>query len=571
MLQKLNFLCKNCFRKFLHNHNLPLLLPIFIFIIARINFISSVPIWDSESVSDCVLNGLVPYFQPLRFNCHHPSMGYLGLLALFQMLDINNQMLLNIANLVLAVLALYCFGMILKKLLFKYNTGRDWNKRILIPKIELGLMILVLAFNPLFFTLSINPNLDFGVSAFFLISLYALVYDHISLTILSLTLLTFSKEPGILLTFVLAFAGSIRYIQTSRINFRHLTNKVFKQIFYTAGYFLPILTFGIYYIYQTFFRHVSVLWRSNYNLVLNFAVRDQKSLMRTVTRLIQAFILNFQWVLTVIILVFLVVKFIQILKSKKAYFNLKFIQSNGYFWFTIFVCFTVYSYFIFLLNTYVAVRYVVPLVPLIILFAFYGLKELINSGFLRVIMLLFIWFLFFIQTFRTVDPVSILIFGTVPFGQRQILRMTRFVNECCGIAGQDQITYNTEYLAIDHLVSKFYKTVNITSTQPIIVSTLDLAKIFFPADIQNKTRTLKSTNIIVPAVYIMDDLKYMPSAEATRPSYLIYAPWNDKLDKLLDGVKIFYQVGEQQQIDYQGFSLYYYPLTSLKVNNFSIY
>lgn len=142
-----------------------------------------------------------------------------------------------------------------------------------------------------------------------------------------------------------------------------------------------------------------------------------------------------------------------------------------------------------------------------------------------------------------------------------MLRMTRYVNECCGIAGQDQLAYNAEHLVIDKLISLFYQKVKISPDIPLLISQPDAAELFTPFDSQSYTRTLHKSNITVPTVFLIDDLPQISKTRLAKPSYYVYLPWNDMLEEQLQKIAKFYEIGVAVKVDYLGYALYYYPLS----------
>lgn len=533
------------------------ILVIAIFIGARLLFIDVVPFWDSKSVTDCVFEALIPNLRPMRLNCHHPSMGYLGIIAIGQIFDLRNQSVLNLTNLILAVLALMGFSQILRFLFFSQKLSAIRNH---LSNIELALMIAIFAFHPLFFAHSVNPNLDFAVTVFFILSLSALFYQKVTAAIIFMSLLIFSKETGLLLYLTLITSYTIIPLVRPLPDTGMIIRKLNQRLIALYKYYLPLGMFFAYYLYQTYFIRQSVFWRVNYNLLLNFAIRDPKSTGRTFTRLLQIFVLDFNWILSVTLLLYLLLKIIRLIRIKTISFNFTKISQARLFWITLTLCFLVYGYFIFLLNTYALVRYILPLLPMLLLFFYIVLRKLFVKSWIRIALLGIILLCFIPQTFKTIDPISNLIFGTIPFGKYRLLRMTRFVKECCGIAGQDQLAYNTEHLMINRLISHFYRQVAITSETHLIISGLDAAELFTPADTVSFSRTLNLNNIIVPTVFITDDLPYLTSDRLNQSAFYVFLPWNDVLDEQLQKIARYYQIGTRHEVNFYGYTLEYYPL-----------
>lgn len=164
------------------------------------------------------------------------------------------------------------------------------------------------------------------------------------------------------------------------------------------------------------------------------------------------------------------------------------------------------------------------------------------------------------QTFRTIDPVSKFIFGQFQFGQHTMLRMISLVNECCGYAGKDQLAYNAQYAVIGRLIDATYQTISLTPSIPLFIGNLDGAELFTPADTTTYSRTLHTSHIIVPTVYITQDLIYFRPEDLPIHAYYIYLPWNDILSEELTRIKPYYNIGEKQIIEYHGYSFWAYTL-----------
>jgi hypothetical protein len=72
-----------------------------------------------------------------------------------------------------------------------------------------------------------------------------------------------------------------------------------------------------------------------------------------------------------------------------------------------------------------------------------------------------------LSSIRSVDPLSRRLYGTFPFGEHQLFRMTRVTGECCGF-GQDQLVYNLEFTNI-HPLTWHALTGAAAGPEPVIV------------------------------------------------------------------------------------------------------
>jgi len=60
--------------------------------------------------------------------------------------------------------------------------------------------------------------------------------------------------------------------------------------------------------------------------------------------------------------------------------------------------------------------------------------------------------LLLVSVVRTADPLSRALYGTFPFGNHDMLRMTSITHECCG-PGRDQLVYNLEFVRLESLAN----------------------------------------------------------------------------------------------------------------------
>jgi hypothetical protein len=100
--------------------------------------------------------------------------------------------------------------------------------------------------------------------------------------------------------------------------------------------------------------------------------------------------------------------------------------------------------------TYANARYLLAVVPLLLLLFCAGLIAMRAPAGTRRLLIAGYVILSFISCVRTIDPLSRLLFGTVYFGERPLLRMTSITRECCS-SGRDQLAYNLEFTTLASL------------------------------------------------------------------------------------------------------------------------
>ncbi len=542
----------------------PLVIALLAWIIAHAFFWDTIPIWDAASVTNCLLNSVIPSFHLMRLNCHHPSMGYLALLAIGQIIDPGNHVFLTSTNMVLGILGIASFYFIIVFLFFTTGNGIK-SKNQYTSSIEKGLLTLFLVWNPLFFASSLAPTLDFAVTVFFLASIASLMHKRMFATIGWSTFLVFSKEPGILLYFSiiisLFFYRCIYGICKGKNPWTHAK----KELLHIAPYLFPLVLLVVYFLYRKFVENQPPFWPISFSSIFQFGSINQLWMTRSLVRILQAFIFDFHWLYTIPILFYLLTQCAHMVH--RPLLNVKkIVGSTNQYWVMLIFCFSTFSYFILGYNTYTLPRYVIPLIPFLILFAYFAFRNLVKNTRLRIPLLVCALSLFILQTFQTVDPVSKAIFGTFQFGDHAMLRMTSLVNECCGVAGKDHLAYNTEFSVIGDLLDSFYQEIRISPSMPLLIGNLDAAELFIQADITTKKRTLRTRNIIIPTIYTPSDLPSMAKDRIPNQAYFVYLPWSDDLSEELRRIEKFYSITGIKTVQKRGYAIKLYAL-SKKVNS----
>jgi hypothetical protein len=104
-------------------------------------------------------------------------------------------------------------------------------------------------------------------------------------------------------------------------------------------------------------------------------------------------------------------------------------------------------------TTFTNSRYLLPVMPLLVVVLYSALLAVRARARSRQALLGVYAILLFVSALRTVDPVSRWVYGTFDFGERQMLRMTSITGECCAY-GRDQLVYNLEFTDLEALMSE---------------------------------------------------------------------------------------------------------------------
>lgn len=271
----------------------PLIFLSVFYLLTHIQFLNYSQYWDAAnyfagvvSVSKSILD-FGHFLENFNFQ-GHPSMGYVALMALSQNVQNNNVYLLNLENLILAVMSIWAFYYI-----FLYF----FNNR----KIEALFLTAIFAFNPLFYATSISLNLDFPVLVFETLAICMFLYKKYFWFVIFSILMIFSKETGILIfgSFIGLYFLIIeikRLIHSRKLDYKKILT-----------FIIPILLF-ILYLSSNHWKlwsntgstsitgSSSFVW--NDNGFFNFGLNS----INVSTRLVQMFVMNFSWILSAIIM-----------------------------------------------------------------------------------------------------------------------------------------------------------------------------------------------------------------------------------------------------------------------------
>ncbi|OHD15178.1 MAG: hypothetical protein A2Y34_01525 [Spirochaetes bacterium GWC1_27_15] len=542
------------------------------YIILKLLYIDFLPRWDGGTYFSILLSTIDNYKLSLdsflmNFNwLGHPSMGYVSFISISQFLDRGNEVLLNLTNTILTIIALLMFYKII--LYFNGNKIKD---------AVFGTMFLAL--NPLFFAVSLTLSLDFPLLIFFIFITYFLIYNKKIYYIFFSLIFIFIKETGILIYLLFVFSVFIMVLKYTIFN----RNKLVNNNEFLSGLFstnlktkiinlllisIPVIALFLYLIYMR-----GNLWTGNEDATGKTTIKwdnngfncfgfNEKIIS---DRLFEIFALNFNWIITTIIAISLLFYLFNTIKDKK----LKELLNNEKIWlllvfFAIFIGFILFNL---LFITYTHPRYIIySLFFLILLFSVSALY-LIKNDKIRYIFYCISLFFFIFQLFETVDPISSLYFKTVNFGNHKILRVA-----------SDSKVYNAQYAVIDRLFNKVNKEVKINENTTIITDDTSDDKAWesyfnygkyaiygddMRLDKDTFRRTYKTGNSFkinkVVSIYKINK-KNIPQAD-----YYLYIPYLTISESIgLSKIKKYYDINLYKTVKYLGYEMKIYNLKSKK-------
>ena len=113
------------------------------------------------------------------------------------------------------------------------------------------------------------------------------------------------------------------------------------------------------------------------------------------------------------------------------------------------------------------IRYLLPAIPLFLWATGEALVVLSTNWRLRLVPLAVCSVLFSVGLYRSIDPVSRAIVGTIPFGDHDLYDMTSLTGECCAVGGRDQLVYNLEFIKVVELQDEMLAALRPKAGMPI--------------------------------------------------------------------------------------------------------
>jgi hypothetical protein len=412
-----------------------------VFLALTLPRLGAVPMWDSRIYYDrCLMDPLEGHFDLLALNCFgHPSMLYMILFVPGQLLSFGSAVLLNLTSVLLGLLAIGAFWVLTT--VFLPGTGRR-TERLLAT----GLF----AVWPASIACCLSMTPDYGVLVFSLLYLALLLTNRIELAALAGLFLVFSKEFGVLLYgLATALFLTIRFASGSGTLSQRLREAFGKWVLIA-----PALLYFSVSAYTLLTRPTEAAWggKASAASALTRFVRFNPAELFFGRYGPLIWVLSFSWVLTGLLLV----AALRLAASSRARATLRSLSvSKSALLFLVFF-FAAAVFALTRYETYANVRYLLPLAPLLILVSVVSLEIALPSSAARRATLGVVFVLLAASNFRTLDPVSRIVWGTFPFGRHRLLQMASWSNECCGYA-RDQLVYNLEYLKFHDLQNAMFR------------------------------------------------------------------------------------------------------------------
>jgi hypothetical protein len=513
--------------------NYSLLFPIATFSLLKLFFLDAVPRWDSAVYYHALLKSMnhfdFTFNSFLNFNWYnHPSMGFGLITSLFQFLTPYNIYMLNIGSLILGLMGIISFYY-----LSLYLFGKALKKEVLF-------LTTLFSINPLFFGVSTAYLPDFGVIVFFLAAIASFFHKRHILSLLFFLLLVFSKETGVYVytLFVLFYGFFVILHEIKNIKIDKLYN-----------FLLNIIPGIIYFFYLLYTKGAH--WTAGKPIVFSLDCFFCFSFQPThfVQNWYVMFILNFSWVLSIIILIFILKKLF-LKRNNLVNNNLKINEFKS----------LVYTFLGFIFFFMVFVIYIIPsymtisIVFLLIIF-YNALLNIVRNSRYRIILLSIIAILFFAQNLKNIDFFSQKIFGTFTFGNHEVIKVASEYS--C-----DGLIYNTEYVNIDRLINRFHKDFQISKDDNIIIGASYWHSFYLGGggyelyiDTDTLLKTFDRESGFLPNIFILQKTVNYPDK-----AYYLKFPWLETNDENLAIIKLIYNIEQKDEVEKNGYKLIIYSL-----------
>lgn len=495
-----------------------------------------VPLWDSmENLEEYLFlpRQHLSFDNLLLMHNGHPALGYFWPFWIAQSFFPSNLLAVHVINVLIGSLAIIAFAQI-ARLVFSDA----------ISTFEIALITCAFAVQPVFVAYAINNSPDYGVLAYFLATLWLLYAGRLGWAAVTGVLLIFSKETGLIIYLMLLgfyLIGGIRDYRWKR----------------TWPLAIPLFVFALYAFYQRSKGEAlfpwTTKWLSNESLWQIYLPNPFKWDFRMAA--LGPFILEFQWIFAVVILLGLAVALATQLPKRLSLTEIKtWVRSPlGSFVCLLLGCLYIVSRVVQWTNQ----RYFLVLYPLVLLAFFAALLQVNLRRKTRVIVLVASILLLLFCNFRTADPLSRKIAGVFRFGQFHMLSIAT-IRPDPGNLNRDELVYNLEHTHFSTLLDLAFAKIRPTE-QTTIVMPADSWWVLARLDSQTFRRTESRRP---PFIKIGSESPNKIAQSPNKPETLfVVAMPNLDNGKMMQQLAPFYEVKERHVFSDRGYELEVFEMT----------
>ena len=406
-----------------------------VFIAIPVLYFSYIPIWDGWQFSRCYMKAVTNE----TLDCYrHSAFLHTFLFSLTQRIDLGNFQLIYALNLLLGIAGLISF----RSLLGYLFGGR-------LSPVNFTLLTFCFGLNPVFLVHVIQPCLDFTLPIYLAMLLLCLFKGRFVYASAVGMLLVFTKESGFMLYGISVFL----FIALMIFNNSSLLKDKIRFVRKISALIIPIPLFAIYMILVPH-TQIGDSWTEGIMKMLRFYLLSKVIL----AQLISLLVINFNWIISILILVNVITLGVLYLKSLKHKVSIRKVFNSKYEGVYFYLLFIAIVYFLTRIPFANNPRYTLPALPILIILFGGSLVRVLRKQSLITIMLTVLLTLLTVSSFRTIDPVSKKIMGTFKFGSHELLQMARFEEPKHGY-GRDHLVYNFEFTQFHYITEKIFRRV----------------------------------------------------------------------------------------------------------------
>ncbi|MBX9928169.1 MAG: hypothetical protein K2X99_04575 [Gemmatimonadaceae bacterium] len=436
-----------------------------------------VPLWDARIYAACALKLADGDLTGLRC-ANHPTYAWSLVQAIPQLFAFGSLTTLHLTNVALALAGWHGFHRFLERLL--PGDEHRWAR--------VGLVAAV-AVHPVLLSSVLHTNPDHGVLAGFLIVLGALAHDDTRGIVLGGLLLVFSKEIGVPLFALAAGLVLLQRVVAAPAGARVATVRAHRW------WALPLLLFGADWSVRALRAVESEQWRAagagrDFAGFAPLYLRDPVLLNYA----IGIGVIGFMWTVSAPAVLDLLLRVLRAPRRAAAPATLGVDAWWAHFLLACTLCATLglTAY-----RTFGNLRYFSALYPLWIASGYVALvrfglptraRQLIVAGWVA---------LFSVASWRSVDPVSRLAYGTFDGGARPLYATTAITGECCG-RGRDQLVYNLEFTGYSGTQDEAFADLEVTTATTIAIPLNAAWHYFSQLDPETRRRTYRWESVMSP-------------------------------------------------------------------------
>ena len=537
---------------------------ILVYVYVRSFYWNLLPIWDGMLHYSTLLNAIESPFDILNYSRDgHICEGFLLFMGMPYLLYRDSYYAFNIW---MTLFSVGCIVGFYNLLLFFLN-GRLRN-------IEVVLITALFAFHPSVLSGMTHFTLDMGVLTFFILYWVMLLNGKRFMAFLFVFLLLFTKETAMLLVplpflfcwlikpssgkgywlkeitkyFYLNSKETDGNVKPFQVWFRSLFNPLSERMQWLKKncliLIIPYLFLGLFMLYKMLIRHQPAMWdHLNSDAVLfDYFNSDRKF----INYLGLIFIINFNWVLTLLWIILLL-----LLMKKRKSLNDSF-QTKLSKLFILF--FLTGSVVLTLVVSWSNARYVMLLIPCMLLAIGQLASVLIPSSFVRISVVLLLLIVLGFEDVRTIDPVSKAFFGTINFGRHQLINTCQRTDEDPIEYGRDQLVYNLEYLKFRQILNKIFIDIRPSQNTCFVLAPMSSCTDWTTISSldSNYMMTYKGNNLVTPKIVTVYNVFKLPALP--KDVYFIELPFAKNSD-LIEALNKSFPLNASKIYDNDGYQI----------------